>query len=193
MKFYLVIIFSLMCVAHWYVPVSMIVEQEDILASGKVYRFRTAPVDPNDPFRGKYITLTFDAEAYAHPHARDWDGGQRVFVMLDEDADGFAMISGLADAPPDDGVDFFPAEVRFSSAESVSLQFPFDRFYLEESKAAAAETAYAESSIEGDSSKVAYAVVRIKNGKAALEDVRINDRSIVEIVREMNTEEGLNK
>jgi uncharacterized membrane-anchored protein len=55
----LILAFALMVVAQFYVPISMITESEDILSEGTPYKFRTAPIDPNDPFRGKYITLSF--------------------------------------------------------------------------------------------------------------------------------------
>lgn len=192
MKYYLIVLFGAMCIAQWYVPVSMILEQEDILSNGAVYRFKTAPVDPNDPFRGKYITLNFDAETYKNPNGREWDGDQKVYVILEKDKDGFAAISEITDVQPGMDVDFFPARVRYANEEEVELQFPFDRFYLEESKAKPAEETYAESNTpnEDGSVKIAHAVVRIKNGKAALEDVRIDDRSIVDIVGERQENES---
>lgn len=183
MKYFLVIGFGLMCIAQWYVPSSMIMEQEDLLASGTIYRFKTAPVDPNDPFRGKYITLNFEAETFVNANAREWDGDQKVYVILRKDKDGFAAVAEITDSLPVDDQDFFPARVRYTDNDKVELRFPFDRFYLEESKASAAEETYAESN-RADEGADTYAVVRIKDGKAALQDVRIGDRSIVDIVRE---------
>ncbi|HEY9489676.1 MAG TPA: GDYXXLXY domain-containing protein [Chryseosolibacter sp.] len=183
MKTYQIVFFGLMCVAQWYVPGAMIVAQETVLRSGKVFRFKTAPVDPSDPFRGKYITLDFESEVYKHNNDRQWERGETVFVLLRENEYGFAQISDIADSEPIDAIDFFKAEVAFSDEETVRVNFPFDRFYLEESKAFQAEKIYRER--QNDSTQTAYAVVRIKNGQAVLEDVLINDRSIVDIVREL--------
>ena len=44
------------------VPAKMIWDQEEVMRDGKVFRFKTEPIDPNDPFRGKYITLSFQEE-----------------------------------------------------------------------------------------------------------------------------------
>ena len=192
MKYYLVVLFGVMCIAQWYVPGSMIVHQEDILANGKVYHFKTAPIDPNDPFRGKYVILVFVAETMKGTRGSDCERNQSVFVVLGTDQDGFASVTRLAETRPDEGTDFFSATIRYSNEQNVDVQFPFDRFYLEESKAAKAETVYAESNSQPDRGdrETAYAVVRVKDGQAALEDVRIDGRSIVDIVRERQQQES---
>jgi len=187
MKIYLAILFVLMCVSQWYVPVAMIAEQEDIRNNGRAFRFKTAPVDPSDPFRGKYVTLDFEAETFKASDRREWSRNQVVFVILEEDRNGFAAVADITDVAPDADVDYVKAEVSFVDQEGVRLRYPFDRFYLEESKASDAEKVYWESNRnnQDDTGKIAYAVVRVKDGKGALEDVRINGRSIVDIVREM--------
>jgi uncharacterized membrane-anchored protein len=53
-------LFALTCLAQWFVPAQMIYDQEQVLREGKTYHFKTAPIDPSDPFRGKYITLSFE-------------------------------------------------------------------------------------------------------------------------------------
>lgn len=55
------LLFALLCVAQWAVPLAMVQRAERTLSEGTAYRFRTAPVDPADPFRGRYVTLDFDA------------------------------------------------------------------------------------------------------------------------------------
>lgn len=183
MKYSLVVIFLLMCTSQWFVPAAMIVEQEDILDQGTTFRFKTAPVDPTDPFRGKYITLNFEGATFHYSGDRSWIAGQEVFVIVEEDNEGFARVRDVVPDEPEDG-EFFEAEVEYFNTEYVRLHFPFDRFYLEESKASEAEQLYRET--RRDSTQVAYAEVSLKNGKAALNDVLINDRSIVDVVRELN-------
>jgi len=187
MKPYLAVFFGLMCISQWYVPLAMIKDQEEVLSSGKVFRFKTRPVDPSDPFRGKYITLDFEAAAFPDNSSRVWERGQKIFVLLGEDSDGFARIVDLVEDNPDPEVDYVEAEVSFVDGENVSITYPFERFYLEESRASDAEKVYRDAN-RNDSTQTAHAVVRIKNGKPALEDVMINDRSIVDIVRELNAE-----
>lgn len=187
MKIYF-FLFGLVCICQWYVPVSMIAGQEDILRNGQVYHFKTAPVDPSDPFRGKYIVLDFEAEAFKNTTGRQWDRNAEVFAILEEDSDGFAAIANITEERPGTDVDYFAAEVRFADDEVVRLRFPFERFYLEESKAADAEEIYAESTREDAAEADAYAVVRIKEGETALQDVMLDGKSVVELVRERNRE-----
>ena len=44
------------------VPGWMIYKHESVMREGAVYKFRTAPIDPRDPFRGEYVVLDFAAE-----------------------------------------------------------------------------------------------------------------------------------
>ena len=61
------------------------------------------------------------------------------------------------------------------------IEYTFDRFYMEETKAQAAEDMYRESIV--DSSQVAYALVNIRNGEAVIRDVLINGTSISDLVK----------
>lgn len=185
MKTYIPIVFFVTCIAQWYVPGSMIAEQENILETGKVFRFKTAPVDPSDPFRGKYITLNFEAAGLKKADYNQFTRGQKIFVVLREDEEGFAQIADIITTQPQEDADYVEADIMFSNEEMVRINYPFDRFYLEESKAGDAEQVYRDSN-RSDTTQSTYAIVRMKNGKSVLEDVMINDRSIVDIVRELN-------
>ena len=56
---YIFIIFIVVGLVQLFVPANMILNEETILKSGTVYKFKTRPVDPNDPFKGKYINLNY--------------------------------------------------------------------------------------------------------------------------------------
>jgi uncharacterized membrane-anchored protein len=183
MKAIIVVAFAGMCLAQWYVPGSMIFEQQDVLRHGNQFYFKTAPVDPTDPFRGKYVTLSFDAED-GFRDDQEWNGGEDVFVVIEKDNAGFARIADIVASRPGDDKDYFATTVLYSYDGLTRIRVPFDRFYLEESKASEAERIYWEGA--RDSTQNVYAVVRIKAGNTVLEDVRIDDRSIVDIVREAN-------
>ena len=57
---YIFILFIILAVAQIAVPAQMIFGREAILKAGTAYKFSTEPVDPSDPFKGKYITLNYD-------------------------------------------------------------------------------------------------------------------------------------
>jgi uncharacterized membrane-anchored protein len=182
MKATLVTAFVAMCAAQWYLPGAMIVEQQDIMRHGNEFYFRTAPIDPTDPFRGKYVVLNFEAEEFRDDD--EWTSGEEVFVLIKKDTAGFARIADLVKDRPGKDQDYIVTTVVYSYDNLTRIKLPFDRFYLEESKAPEAERIYNEET--RDTTENVYAVVRIKSGRTVLEGVRINDRSIVDIVKEAN-------
>jgi uncharacterized membrane-anchored protein len=42
------------------VPLSMIRSRENILRNGELFSFKTRPIDPADPFQGRYVWLGID-------------------------------------------------------------------------------------------------------------------------------------
>ena len=85
-------LFILMVLVQLFVPANMIWNNEDVLRTGKEFKFKTAPIDPNDPFRGKYIFLSFDNITVEIPHEHNWKRGEAIYVSIKEDNKGFAVI-----------------------------------------------------------------------------------------------------
>lgn len=167
------------------VPVKMILDREDILKNGSEYKFRTAPIDPTDPFRGKYITLWYEEDLVEIQTHEKWIQGETVFVLLSMDDEGFAEIrSVVKEEPNSSNSEYVKARVNYffqDSSNTIRIDYPFNRFYMEESKAYGAELAYRES--QTDTTQTAYALVSIKEGDAVLKDVLINDIPIRELVK----------
>ncbi len=176
--------FIIMALVQLYVPASMIWSQESILKEGEAFKFRTAPVDPYDPFRGKYVTLNFSANEFVSTTDKDWMYGQRVYVSLGEDNEGYARILSLSETEPQ-GSAYVRASVlnQFDIGEGrrVTIRYPFNRFYMDEFKAYEAELGYREA--QRDTTQVAYALVKVKAGEAVLENVFINDEPLADVAR----------
>lgn len=167
--------FFLMVLAQLYVPASMIFHSQTALAEGNEFMFKTAPIDPSDPFRGKYIVLSFEENAMQVTNAESWNPGDPIFVLLTTNENGFAKISAITKEEPLDMEDYVEATIGYIVPDSLSIvtvQYPFDRFYMEESKAEHAELAYNEAAL--DSNQVTYALVAVKKGIAVVKDVYIN-------------------
>ncbi len=185
--------FILVALAQLYVPAKMIFDREDVLETGTEYKFRTAPIDPNDPFRGKFITLNYVNNNYLVKDDGSWIDGESVFVTILNDKDGFAFIGAVSKAKPSNSQDFLKTKMRlinpddFDPKLKLLIEYPFDRYYMGEFKANDAERAYNKSL--QDTTRITYALVMIKNGDAVLKDVLIDGISIEEIVRR----EQLNK
>lgn len=191
MRYAIIAGFILMVGAQWYAPLSMVFDSQSTVDDGVEYKFKTAPVDPSDPFRGKYITLAFDAETYHPADTAEAHFPEQVdvFALLSTDSLGYAKIVHLSQEPPTEGLDYITTEIYYVYRDAdnkpiVSLNFPFKRYYLEESKASEAEKLYWATG--RDTTAVCYAKVSVYEGKSTLTDVMIGDKSIVDIIREMN-------
>ena len=179
--------FILVALAQLYVPAKMIFDREDVLETGTEYKFKTAPIDPSDPFRGKYITLNYVNNSINVKDDGSWVDGETVYVTFFTDDEGFAGIDNISNEKPSNTQNFLKTKSRLIYPNEMEpyvklvIDYPFDRFYMEEFKANDAEQAYSRSL--QDTSQVTYALVVIKNGDAVLKDVLIDGVSIEEIVR----------
>jgi uncharacterized membrane-anchored protein len=176
--------FILVALLQLYVPAKMILDNENIIENGKEYKFRTAPIDPGDPFRGKYITLNYDENTVVIPNEQDWVTGEIIYVSLITDTAGFSKVKSVSKEKPTENHDFLKAKVSFiteNGSNKLTINYPFDRYYMEESKAYDAELTYRQSQL--DTNQITYALVSIKDGDAVLKDVLIDGISIREKVK----------
>lgn len=182
------LLFIALAAVQLYVPASMILGRERVLAKGTLYKFRVAPVDPYDPFRGKYISLRFEANTFPIQNPDEWTTGQPIYVALTTDAAGYAAIANVLPEKPDEAIDYLHTSVEYvSPMEDSSLlyiSYPFDRLYLEESKAPEAEATFFDSL--SDTTKTTYALVHVLKGQGVLKDVEIDGVPIKEVVEQKN-------
>jgi uncharacterized membrane-anchored protein len=188
-KKWLIVLFVAMVLAQFAVPLKMIFDRENVLVAGKNYKFKTAPIDPSDPFRGKYVTLSFAENTFEVSDNEKWHNGQSIYVLLKTDKDGFAKIADVVKETPAESNDYVKAKLNYvvvqkdstQTIHQLNIEYPFNRFYMEESKAPLAESMYWE--LARDTTKIAYASVSVQNGNAVLKDVFINDVSIKDLVK----------
>ena len=131
----------------------------------------------------KYITLRYEEDVIEIQNEKDWIRGEIIYVFLTTDNEGFAKIKSVSKENPTDNQDFLKTKVSHVTGNGfnkLTIDYPFDRYYMEESKAYDAELTYRKSQL--DTSQIAYALVSIKDGEAVLKDVLINGVSIREIV-----------
>jgi uncharacterized membrane-anchored protein len=172
------LIFLLVALVQITVPASMIWKRQRTLREGRLWKFRTAPVDPVDAMRGRYLSLRFEAEDF--PSAKALPYRATVYVKLKEDADGFAVVDQVSETPAE-GDDVVKAE-SFSYYERMAhLRFSFDRLWVTEANAPAAEKAYTDHSRR---EKIdAYATVRVMAGDAGIEELYIAGQPLREYLR----------
>lgn len=187
----LLIIFCIVAAVQLFVPAKMIFDSEDVIKTGKEFKFKTEPVDPNDPFRGKYITLRFEQNKIQQLVDTTWKERETVYVTLTHDSAGYAKIESISHFEPENTDDFVKCKVNYYNRYNESfvyLEYPFEKYYMEESKAPKAEIAYRESA--RDTAQNTYALVNVKHGDAVLRDVLINDVSIKTIVKQQQEKEN---
>jgi uncharacterized membrane-anchored protein len=186
-------LFIMMVLAQWFIPGSMIYGSQQVLKKGTPMKFKCQPIDPNDPFRGKYIVLNFDIARHVVYTEHNFKIGQEVYLELGEDSLGFAKIRKIQASLPSANKVFLKAKIDYISFEQglngyndnnkiyeISFDIPFSRFYLEETKAPKAENLYREGVT--DTTGRTYGLVYLLNGEARIKDVFIRDTSIYKLL-----------
>ena len=162
------------------IPAWMIVGEERVLRDGRQVKLMTRPIDPADVFRGRYVALAFTADRVPRELVRaDFDYADVAYVELRQNADGFAEVVALhKDKPAGELV--IKGTVNFLSPETVGVELPFDRYYMDENLAPRADAvALAGSAAPPES----WATVRILGGRAVLEELYMDGKPAPEYLR----------
>ena len=174
-------LFCCVAAAQLAVPAAMILRRETTLHEGRLFKFRTAPVDPYDAFRGRYVALSIEGLDVPVPSGVELTRNQRVYVRIEEGEDGFAKLASITLDRPD-GDAYVQARTAWPRSGTVRLRVPFDRYYMDEEDAPEAERAYREHS--GRGKRDAYVAVRVKKGFAVIEELYVGGEPIGEFVED---------
>ena len=179
---HLFVIFIIVALAQLFIPAKMILDKEAVLNTGTAYKFKTQPVDPSDPFRGKYVALQYKINSFT-TNDTTWQRKQKVYVYIENDNLGFAKAKQISATPIITDLDYIIAEANYYDKRLKMLRFnlPFNRFYMEETKAKPAEIAHTKAQRDSRTNNT-YALVYVKKGKSVLANVFINDIPISDYV-----------
>jgi uncharacterized membrane-anchored protein len=178
---YLVIGFCVLALIQIWVPLSMIARREATLRQGTAFRFQTRPVDPYDPFRGRYVALQFVSDTVPTKVARSYERGQMVFVGIEEGTNGYAKLSGVSVDRPQDG-HYIRTKVYYHGGNSnLHVKLPFNRFYMNEHDAPEAEIQFRRG--QRGTPRKAHALVRVRSGMAVIEDLYVEEIPILEFLK----------
>lgn len=186
------IAFGLVACFQLALPGWMIMQHERILTEGMVLLFRTAPIDPSDPFRGEYVILNFEAESgpWTVPGATTGGSMERyAFAVLASDGAGFARITRLASERPIDSAFVRVKFMNYGTDTVFRVALPFDRYYLEEGDGATAGKMLMPQWMNDTlvQPMPAHAVVRVLRGEAVIEDLVVGGRPIQEWLEQRTT------
>jgi len=165
-------LFIFMVLLQLTIPISMILEHQATLTTGQVFKFKAAPVDPYDPFQGRYLSINIEARQVKVGDPGKYRDGQKVYAILETDDEGYAKISGLSVDAPVNSPYFKTQIANIDPLGTVYLQIPFNRYYMPEAQATAAEKEL--NGRFGENAPKIYVNVRIYKGNAILESVYIS-------------------
>ena len=186
MKKLSLIILGILIAAQFAVLFSMIQSRENILRNGELFQLKTRPIDPADPFQGRYVRLSFENNYIpyskeAHP---DIDYKAAIYATIELGEDGFAHFTEWHREKPTTGHFLktralgrradWNSETKKSVYKGLRLDIPFDRYYMDEAKAPRAEQLVRDST----RSTNCWVSIRILNGKAVIEDVFAEGKSL---------------
>lgn len=170
----IILLFTAVAVIQIFAALYMAWQWEDILQTGQRYYWVTAPVDPYDVFKGRYIDLRFKETSGQSLDNTRFGYGQTAYAIIAENAEGKAFITGVSSQRPANQP-YIKVKVYYSEGSNVHVELPFKRYYLPENLAAPAETAYRESA-----GKTGIAAVRVKNGYGVIEELYIGEKTLRE-------------
>ena len=100
------------------VLLALVEQRARILRGGTEIRLRTVPVDPRDLFRGDYVILAYPISTVEAAGQPGFQRGERVYVSLGRDEQGFAKATGVTRDWPKagDGIVVIAGRVTANSA-----------------------------------------------------------------------------
>ena len=173
-----VLIFALVAVVQLSVPALIAWGRIQTLTHGRVWKFKTAPIDPEDVVRGRYIQLRLMAEEFTQ--SEKFTSPDSVYAILKETADGFAEIDHTSTTPVT-GDNVIKVEPGGNWDDRQHIIIPFNRLWVSEKSAPEAEKAYRENSRRVKAN--AYVTARVRNGDAALEQLYIDNQPLPDYLR----------
>ncbi len=179
MKSLPLVLFALAALAQWAAPLSQILKHERVLAEGSLIRLKCGAPDPYDPLRGRYLAVRPEQTEGKIAAGAKLIQGQPAYVTFTTSADGLASIAEVHAAPPATG-EFVRVRYQWESEGKANIEWPFDRFYLNEKLAPEADEWFAENIRDA---KGIIAEVRVRDGLAVLADLSFDGKSFRDILK----------
>ncbi|MCL2678175.1 MAG: GDYXXLXY domain-containing protein [Clostridiales bacterium] len=156
MKKTLLLITVIYFLALFAVPCYMIYDYHDILSTGETYKIRVGAYDPYDPFRGRYVAI--------RPLLTElrW-GGENIYLV--KDTEDFVVAAEKTDD---------------TNALGYVKKLNIERYYMNEKTAPLVEAHQRKAIAEGD---LVYVIIKVKNGRYAIEGLYINGIAAEDFVK----------
>lgn len=171
-------LFIVVALFQWLVPISSVYRKNIVEASGSSFCFKMRPVDPAHPFAGRYMALQFDQNSTPLKPDMSLTDNTVIYLEISEDENQYAIIKDMSVEPFRHTTDYIRATVQYFDSNRVFVKYPFDRYYMEESKAKATEDKIIP--LLQDSTHRICAMVKVLGGETLLQDIYIDNQALKE-------------
>lgn len=159
-----IVVYIIMICCLFLIPIYTIVVNTDTLQDGVEFLFKVEAFDPYDVLRGNYLNINF-SEGYARNGSSfETQYGDRGFVTIKEDDDGFAYFDKITKERPENTEVYYETRLYYGDR----IETP-TRYYMNENKSQMAEQIYNENMDN------TYIKVRVKKGKMVIVGVYVDD------------------
>ena len=178
------VVFAVAVVAQWLLPLAGAWQHEHVVIRGRAVRIRCVAPDPYDLVRGRYLAVRPEENRLPAPPGMPENEAVSVWATLEAGDDGLARIKSLS-LEPVSGPTVIRLVARLNpwaqEDATVFVEWPFDRFYINERLAPDADKLIADLFRDGKERPVAE--VRLLDGRAVLTDVLVDGESIRDVVK----------
>ena len=170
---------SLVFLAQLAIPSSMIIKHERVVREGKEIKFQTYPVDPYDPFLGRYVQIGYEETTAPLPPTAGNSWKQKMYAVLDTDANGFVVVKSLSKTVPQEKT-YLAVNISPQKDNLCSVYWPQNRYYMSEKAAPQAEVVYRNRNRESK----AYVKMRVLDGIGVITGLYIDNKPIEDCINE---------
>lgn len=164
-----------------------VLNSNDIINNGTVYKFKLRGYDPYDPYRGKYLRFQFqDNSLYIPSEEADMLKEEKdIYASFSVDNNGFARPESLSKSISETALKVEMSHYN-KYTDKVNIIYPFDKLWMNQEECPVVEKIVFKALSQN---KDVYALVAIKNGNGVLLDIEIDQISLKTLVKEeLNSE-----
>ncbi|NLV39657.1 MAG: GDYXXLXY domain-containing protein [Candidatus Hydrogenedentes bacterium] len=184
MKTLKLVLLGALALAQLAVPARMFLDQHAVLTRGERLKIRCAPLDPVNPFMGRYVQLNLSAEVAA-PGTRPARTGEMhdAWVTYTLDEEGFVNPTALHWVRPKDTPSLKVRTWGRVDEGKTTFSYPFDRYYMNEKRAPEVDRLLMRGRFSA-LTVPAHVTVRVLGDTAVLEELFLDDKPVLEYLRE---------
>lgn len=171
-------VFALVILA---VPLYIMISSDSILRDGHKHKLHLRGFDPFDPFRGKYLRLSYDNFI---PCDENLEMGDKAYVSFEKDSLGFSRFA-FAESEKPNHDDYYLGEVIYASGECRIKLDNIEKYFINEDLAEKAEDVVQD--FTRNQPDDIYVEVAVMDGEMRLNDIFIKKQPLKEYLNELPT------